>query len=313
MGLRAVLLRTAAAASLAAAVAAAAGAQETPAPAPAPPPPAPTPTAIPAAGAAAPLRLSDTPMVRIDRLPADNPFGVAAESPAALPPKPAMTELVLEAPLYAAIHVDRTGKATGSRRARDPIPALAFDEKKSFDRWTFEPAKKGGQPVETWASYRLDLTIELRAPKIEQMTLTPITPSTPIPAPVEWGSDQAWYDSLKVAAPADGSVPVEQLDTLAVPKKTRWDATSYKGPFSVRMWVRVNAAGRADRTIPMQVSEPILLADLKRQIATWQFRPARVNGQPADSWNELAVAGQIGFSVEIKQISNLRKTLPEMK
>jgi hypothetical protein len=79
------------------------------------------------------------------------------------------------------------------------------------------------------------------------------------------------------------------------------------------MWVKVNAAGKADKTIPIQVTDPILLADIRRQIAAWQFRPARVNGQSADSWNELAISGQIGYSAEIKQIQNLRKSLPEGK
>lgn len=313
MNLRTRLLRTVAAGCLGAALAIALPAQE-PTPAAAPPAPPPTPTAIPAAGSAAPLRLSDSPSVRVDRLPSENPFGVSAEASAALPPKPVFTELHLEAPLFAAIRVDRTGKPTGSRRARDPIPSLAAEEKRSFERWTFEPGRKGGQPVDSWASFRLDLSIDLKAPKVEQLTLAPVTPTTSIPAPFDWGADQAWYDGLKPAAPpTDGAVLVEQLDTLPVPKKTKWDADSFKGPFSVRLWVRITAAGRADRTIPIQASDPVLLADIRRQLAGWQFRPARVNGQAADSWNELAVSGQIGYSAEIKQIANLRKTLPEGK
>jgi hypothetical protein len=292
----------------------AAGQEPTPVPAPPAAAPPPAPTAIPAAGAAAPLKLTDVPTIRVDRLPSENQFGVSAEAPAALPPKPPFNELRLEAPLFVAVRVDRTGKSTGSRRARDPIPSLAAEEKRSFERWTFEPARKGGQPVDTWATFRLDLTIELKAPKVEQAMLNPVTPTTSIPVPFEWGTDQAWYDALKPpAAAADGTVPVEQLDTLPVPKKTKWDADSFKGPFSVRMWVHVTAAGRADKTIPIQVSDPILIADIRRQIAAWQFRPARVSGQPADSWNELLVTGQIGWSSEIKQIQNLRKSLPEGK
>lgn len=311
--MRSRISRTVLSACLALGLAAAAARAQEATPAAPPPGPPPTPTAIPAAGGAAPLKLTDPGSIRVDRLPPENPFGVAAEAPAALPVKPVFNELHLEAPLYAAIRVDRAGKPTGSRRARDPIPSLAAEEKRSFERWTFEPARKGGQPVETWAAFRLDLTIDLKAPKVEQVTLTPVTPTTAIPVPLEWGTDQAWYDAVKPPAATDGTVPVEQLDTLAVPKKTKWDADSFKGPFSVRMWVRVNAAGRAERTIPIQASDPILLADIRRQIAAWQFRPARVNGQAADSWNELAVSGQIGWSSEIKQIQNLRKSLPEGK
>ena len=306
-----------AAAILTAAWAGSSSAQQAAPPATAPPAVStPTSSAAPvsatgATGTAAPLRLTDTPSVRVDKLPDENPFGVAAESPAALPPKPTFTEQIVEVPLYAAVHVDRAGKPVGLRRSRDPISSLAADEKKSFDRWVFEPARKGGQPVETWASFRLDLHVELKAPKIEQATLTPILPSTPLPTPFDWSTDQAWYDAVKAPAPADGTVAIEQVDTLAVPKKTKWDADSFRGPFSVRMWVRVTAAGRVDRAIPIQVTDPVLLADVRKQIAGWQFRPAHVNGQPADSWNELALSGQIGYSVDVKQIANLRKTLPD--
>lgn len=280
---------------------------EPPAAAPSPP----TPTPLPSAASAAPLRLSEPPFLRVERLPPENPMGVTAEVPSALPAKPVFTEQVVEAAMYAAIHVDRTGKHLGSRRVRDPIPSLATDSKRSFERWTFEPARKGGQPVDTWATYRLDLHVEVRSPKIEQITLTPVAPSTPIPVPLEWGADAAWYEGLApVASGGDGTVPVEQTDTLAVPKKRPWNADSYKGPFSIRMWVKVTAAGHAERTIVLQASDPVLIAAFRKQIAGWQFRPARVNGQPADSWGELSIAGQIGYSVDVTQVVNLRKSLP---
>ncbi len=209
------------------------------------------------------------------------------------------------------MHVDPAGQVLGSRRVRDPIPSLTADTKKSFERWSFDPARKNGQPVPTWASVRLDLQVDVRTPKIEQLSLTPITPSTPIPVPLDWGSDQAWYDGIRATGPADGSVAVEQADTLAVPKKTKWEADSYKGPFSVRLWVKVNAAGHVERAIPIQASDPVLIPYFRKQIAGWQLRPAHANSQAVDSWGELAIAGQIGYAVEIKQIANLRKTLPE--
>ena len=294
---------------------------------PAPPPPpaaaAPVPASPPAAAAppaaappappsgSAPLRLTDPGTIRVEKLPPENPFGVTAESPAAVPAKPLFAEQIVEVPFYAAVHVDPAGRVVGSRRIRDPIPSLILDTKKSFERWSFDPARKNGQAVPTWASVRLDLQVNVRAPKIEQLSLSSITPSTPIPVPLEWNADQAWYDGLKPAVLSDGSVAVEQTDTLAVPKKTKWDADSYKGPFSVRLWIKVSPAGHVERTIPIQASDPVLIPYFRRQIAGWPFRPAQVGGQAVESWGELAVAGQIGYAVEIKQIANLRKTLPE--
>jgi hypothetical protein len=256
-----------------------------------------------------PMRLTDPPSLTISRLPADNPFGAAVEAPAAFTGKPVFTELAITIPLYAAIRVDRAGKVLDSRRPRDPIPSLSADEKKSFDRWTFDPARKSGQTVETWASVRLDLAAQIRAPKVEQFTLTPVTPTMPIPAPLEWGSDEAWYQSVRPGSPGEGAVPVEQVDTLPTPKKTRWDADSYKGPFSCRFWTKVNAAGKIERAIPIQVTDPILIGYMRQQMSAWQLRPARIAGQNADSWNELSLSGQIGYTTEIKQIANLRKTL----
>ncbi len=272
-------------------------------------PPSPTPLSAASAGAAAPLRLSDPPAVSISRLPAENPFGAVLETPPTLPAKPTFSELAVSVPFFAAIRVDRAGKVTQSKRVRDPIPSLSADSKKSFDRWVFEPARRSGQPVETWASVRLDLQVEVRSPKIEQISLTPVTPSTPIPAPLEWGGDTAWYESVKVTPASDGTVPVEQVDTPPSPKKTKWDADSYKGPFACRFWVKVNAAGRIEQAVPIQASDPLLIPYMRRAVASWALRPARAKGQPTDSWNDLSMSGQIGYSVEVKQIANLRKTL----
>lgn len=273
-----------------------------------PPPATPAPSSLSTVGAP-PLRIVDPPTVSIARLPAENPFGLEVEAPAALLPKPTFTEVVTTAALFAALRVDRSGRVTQSKRVRDPIPSLSADTRKSFERWVFDPARKSGQPVETWASVRLDLQIEVRTPKIEQITLAPVTPTSPIPVPFEWGSDAAWYENLKPSPPSDGTVPLEQVDTPPNPKKTKWDADSYKGPFSCRFWIKVNAAGRVEKSIPIQVSDPILILSMRRAMSSWLLRPARAKGRPADSWNELSLSGQTGYSVELKQIANLRKTL----
>jgi len=288
---------------------------ETPTPAPAAPappptaPPAPLPSPTPVPTGMPPRRLIDAPVISVSRLPADNPFGVATEEPPALAPKPPFPEIVVPASLFAAIRVDPAGKAVASRLVRDPLPSLAAESRRSFEqRWAFDPAVRGGQPVETWGSVRLDLLVTVR-PREEQATLTQITPATPLPAPFEWGDDTKWYESFKAAPPADGTVPLEQVDTTPNPKKTKWGADSYKGAFSCRFWVRTNAAGTIDKLIPIQVSDPVLIPYMRRVATTWQMRPARVKSQPVDSWSELSVSGQLSYSVEIKQINNLRKNL----
>lgn len=270
------------------------------------PTPAPTASPVPAPSV---IRLTDPPVISLSRLPEENPFGRVVEAPAALPAKPSFTEASLAAPFYAAVRVDRTGRVSQMRRVRDPIPSLSAESKRSFERWSFDPARKDGQPVESWASLRIDLQVEVRPPRVEQLSMNPITPTTSLAAPFDWRTDAAWYESARSAPPADGTVPVEQADILATPKKTKWDADSYKGPFSCRFWVKVGTTGRVEKSIPIQVSDPILIAYVRKQIATWQLKPARIQGQPADSWNDLLLAGQIGYSIELKQIANLRKSL----
>jgi hypothetical protein len=270
---------------------------------PTPVPPTPVPMFAP------PRRLVDVPMLSISRLPGENPFGLTTGEPATLPQKPPFPETTVPVALFAAVRVDPTGKVVQSRIVRDPIPSLAAESRRSFEqRWSFDPATAGGQPIETWASVRLDLQVEVR-PREEQAVLTPVTPATPLPAPVEWGDDAKWLDAYKVNPPTDGTVPLEKAEKAPVPKRTKWSADSWKGPFSCRVWVKVDANGTIQKMIAVQASDPVLFPYMRRTVGTWSMRPARVNGQPAESWNELSVTGQLSYSIAVKQVNTLRKTL----
>jgi hypothetical protein len=309
-----------AAAALAALTSALAAAQDAAPPSATPPAPVETPVPVPVSSApAAPavvipapapiLRLSDPPVVAVESLPTDNPFASTADSPALAPVKPATADAVIPTTLYAAVLVDPKGKALNVRRARDPIPSLGAQTQGSLIRWVFDPARKAGQPVQTWASVRLDLSAEVDSPKIEQFLLTPITAATPIPQPIAWGTDASWLESLKPGAPADGMLPVEQMDTPPVPKKQPWSSSSYKGPFSVRFWVRINPSGKVEKAIPIAANDPLLIAYFRKQMDGWLFRPARSGTAPAATWNELTLGGQISYSADLKSSATLRQSL----
>ncbi|MFN2385658.1 MAG: hypothetical protein ABR576_05165 [Thermoanaerobaculia bacterium] len=276
-----------------------------------PAPPAPAPTATPTRRLViqeTPARIVDPPAVPIGVLPPENPFASRLDSPPALPPKPPLQDAVLPAAMFVELRVDPAGKPLSVRRARDPIPSLAAETQKDLARWTFEPAQRGGQKVETWTPLRLDLQIEVEAPRVDQASLTPITPTTALPAPLDWGSDDSWYQGLKAAPAGDGTVPVGEGDVAAAPKRTPFP-DSFKGPFSARFWVRVSPAGKVDRIIPIAASEPILIAYFRRGIPGWTLRPARLGNAPVESWNELTLSGQVSYSVDIRQIGQLRKPL----
>jgi hypothetical protein len=285
-----------------------------PATAATPAPPAAVTPAPAAAGVTLPvpapvLRLVDPPIIAVEALPTENPFATAADTPAMPPVKPATSDAVVPATFFAAVRVDAKGKPVSVRRARDPIPSLTAQSQQSLLRWTFDPGRKAGQPVETSASLRLDLAVEIDAPKIEQFLLTPIGPSTPIARPVEWGTDAAWLQSVKPEPPADGAIAIEQLDTPPVPKKQPWSSSSYKGPFSAKFWVRISPSGHVEKAIPIQASDPVLVTYFRKAMDSWVFRPARAGAAAVASWNELSIGGQISFDSELKATASLRQSL----
>ena len=271
-----------------------------------PPPVTPAPV-LPAAPKSPALRIVDSPVVTVATLPADNPFGSTAEAPAALPAKLAFEDAAASTGLFVSIHTDATGKVLSVRRDRDPIPSLAADTLKSTSRWTLTPARRGGQPVDTWGVYRLDLFVEIDSPKITHMGFTPVLATSPLPVPFEWPTDADWLDSRNPAPFTDGSVPIVEVDAAPVPRKTPWSADSFKGLFTVKYWVRVNEAGKIDRAIPLDVSDPVLLPYFRKAMGAWILRPAQSGGVPVVSWNELTLSGQISYSVDVKQVATLRR------
>lgn len=278
-----------------------------PAVAPAPAPVAARPIATPTP--APPARITEPGVVAILQSPSDNPFGITAQVPASLPPKLAFVDATVSANEYVSVRVDATGKPLAFRLERDPIPSLAAEVQRSLARWTFEAARNAPGPVETWASLRLDLSIEINAPRSVQSTLVLVTPATAIPHPLAWPTDDVWLQGRKGGAAAEGTVALETVDTPPMPRKTPWNANSFKGPFSAKFWVRVKANGALEKAIPLEASDPILIVYLRRAMAAWAFHPAQVNGAPIDSWNELSLSGQVSYSVELKQIASLRKSL----
>ena len=269
-----------------------------------PPPPAAAVTPAPPPA----RRITDSAVVAILQAPTENPFGTTAEVPAALPPKLGFAQSVVSATEYVSARVDAAGKPMGLKPERDPIPSLAGEAQKSLARWTFEPARRGSENVETWAALRLDFQVEIDAPRSVQANLASVTPSTAIPRPLSWPSDEAWLETRKGAAPP-GGVAIEAVDSPPMPKKTPWTADSYKGPFSARFWVKVRSNGSVEKAIPLEATDPILLGYLRHAMSTWTFRPAQAHGTPVDSWNELSLSGQVTYKVELKQIASLRRSL----
>ena len=257
------------------------------------------------------MKIKEAPVVPVAKLPSENPFGATPDSPAALPAKLPFAEATITVGLYVSVHVDATGKVLAVRRERDPIPSLAADTLKSISRWAFNPGRRAGQPVDTWGAYRIDLSVEIRAPKVQQISFTPVTPSTALPTPFDWPPDADWVESRHAGAPTDGSVSLDQVDSSPFPQKTPWSADSFKGPFTVKYWVRVDKAGKISRAIPLDASDPALLAYFRNAMNAWVIRPAQLAGAPVESWNELTLGGTIAYSDEVKQIIALKRAISQ--
>jgi hypothetical protein len=254
-------------------------------------------------------RIVDSPSVSIVKLPTENPYGLPFDTPAALPAKLPFTDSMLTTGFFVSVRVDPAGKAISVRRDRDPIPSLAGETMRTIQRWTITPARRSGQAVETWGAYRLELAVEVDAPKVTQMLLTPVTPQTPLSAPFAWPPEAEWLESRKPGPTPDGTVSILEVDTAPVPQKTPWSADSFKGPFSVKYWIKVDKNGKVERAIPLEVTDPVLLIYFRRAMSGWVLRPAQSKGAPVESWNELSLSGQIGFDDEIRQISALRRAI----
>ena len=141
------------------------------------------------------------------------------------------------------------------------------------------------------------------------MRLQAATLESPIPAPFEWPSSAGWLDAQKASPPTDGSVPLEQLDLPPAPRKTPWSADTLKRPVTVKVLALVNAAGKIDKIVALQVSDPFLIAYLRKGLALLVFRPARLGSANVDTWNEITFSGTIDNSIELRQITSLRKSL----
>ena len=251
----------------------------------------------------------DAPSIAIEKLPTGNPFGMPFETPAALPQKLVFTDAALTTTFFVSVRVDPTGKPVSVRRDRDPIPSVAAESMRSIQRWTITPARRSGQAVETWGAYRLELAVEIDAPKILTSTLTPVTPQTPLPAPFAWPAEAEWLENRKPGPTPEGTVSILEVDTAPVPTKTPWTADSFRGPFSAKWWIKVDKNGRIEKAIPLDVTDPVLLAYFRRAMSGWGLRPAQAKGAPVESWNELTLSGTISFDDEIKQISALRRAI----
>jgi hypothetical protein len=257
------------------------------------------PPAAPAAPAGQPL-LS---------LPEANPMACDAETASAIVTRDFPSGVTVTIPEYVALRLAVTGAIEEVLLVHDPIPSLEPQQKASFQKWEFMPAKKGGVAVAGWATVELDLKVEYAKPQITRAALVPVAATDTIPTPIVERWDQSWVTTATPLADLKGAESADSLDQPALPKKTKWYADRYKGPFAVKFWVEISEAGRASRIVAVDLRDAALLPYLEKAISRWTFTPARRQGQPVACWNVLDLAGTIGFDIDLTKASSIKKSV----
>jgi hypothetical protein len=243
-------------------------------------------------------------------LPEKNPFACAAATPPNLSTRDFTSGVSVTISAFATVRLNAAGKIEEVLLVHDPIPTLEPQQRESFKKWEFVPARKGGAvSASAWASLRLDLKVEYSKPQIARATFVGVADADPIPAPISSRWDDSWSEGAPALADLQGADGAESLDMPVMPKKTKWYADRFKGPFQAKVWIEVGPAGKATRIIPVELKDAALLPYLQNSIGRWNFAPAHNESGPVPCWGVLDIAGSVSYDVDLVRTASLKKTI----
>lgn len=240
------------------------------------------------AQAPAPLEtIPDPARVAPAEVPFVNPLFQELEAPAALKgPPPKLEKFRGSAALIVAVRIDEEGKVSEGAVPEPPLRALGAAVQAQAPRWTFQPAKKDGQPVRCWGTYGVDVEVELEDAIWASFQLTPVGREDPLPVlPRELPGD-TWvrrYPSA-VTPPEPGVHSVEEVDFLPMPSKVPLKIESTLLKSRLLALVEVSGLGSVKRVVPVGSYEPLVLEWVRQSAKTWALTAARKGGAPVASW-----------------------------
>ena len=241
-------------------------------------------------------------------LPDRNPFACDADTGPAVVTRDFPSGVEATIPEFVSFRLDRTGKIQDVVLVHDPIPSLEPQQRESFKKWEFLPPKKASLEVAGWSTVRLDLKFEYSRPQITRAEFLPVAAATAIPPVVPSRWDEGWIETAPPLTDLRGAEAVEALDVPPLPKKTKWYADRFKGPFQAKLWIEVSPAGKATRIVPVELKDAGLLGYLRGAISRWNFTPARKAGQPVSCWGMLDLAGTISYDVSLLRSASIKKS-----
>lgn len=189
-------------------------------------------------------------------------------------------------PLVLAVHLLETGRVAEAVPIEPPLKGLAAPLAGLVPRWRFTPAKKGGQPVPTWATYSIDLAISLEKGIFAAFSLEPLRKDDPLVPVIRDTSGDAWMARYpREVEPKDlAAVSIEDVDVLPSPEKTPWSFDAARVRARTTALVEVSEQGVVARFLPTGETEPLLGLWLRQFASKWRFTPALSGGRPVSCW-----------------------------
>jgi hypothetical protein len=224
-----------------------------------------------------------------------HPLYRAFEKPPGLAEVPAAQEYRGKATLFLSLKLDETGKVLQAEAIDPPLRGLAPAAAEVALRWTFEPARKDGKAVRTWAACGVDLVVDLERPVFTSFALLPVGKGDPLPAaPREPVGDEALLRfPSRPDDPDPAVVSIEEVDLLPAARKAPWkiEPVRLKSRFSAIL--QVSPAGAVERVIATGTAvEPFILAWVRTQAARWKISPALDGETPQRSYMNLDLAAE---------------------
>lgn len=227
--------------------------------------------------------------VPIVLLESANPFAIAVDASPRLLSSTPPRKLDVAGTAQIAAYVDTKGNCLGGVPLDLPFPGMTTTILEEIKDVRFDPAKKAGKPVGSWAV--LDISM---VGKIKESTVGAPTFELPDPAaPPEPAPPLRVVPSGRlIRAPFE---PQASLTTFASPRRLKVKAPGQDADIPVRALVHITANGRCDRFVPLNL-EPGLHRWLSAYLATWRLDPAQRDGAPHEAWVVYSARAQLKIS-----------------
>ena len=216
-----------------------------------------------------------------------NPLAVAADVPAKVVERPSLPDFESGDTVLVAVRLEETGRVVDAVAVEPPLRAFGPLVAQLSPRWTFQPARKDGQAVKTWATLGIDLTVEVEDALLSSFALVPVGRSDPAPV---IGSDAPAEQRIarypREPEPKEpGVVSVEAVDFLPMPDRAPWKAESAKLRSRLTALVEVSAQGQVRRLVPLGTeNEAFVVRWFRRAAQGWRLSPALAGGAPVGSF-----------------------------